>query len=70
MKKVAMNLVGLDGNAYSILGAFQVEARKQDWNEQEIETVYNEAMSGDYDNLLRTMMKYVTELDSNDINIS
>jgi hypothetical protein len=57
-KKVELELVGLDGNAFSILGAFRNAARRQGWSTQEIEEVTTEAMSGDYDHLLQTMIQY------------
>ena len=58
-KKVKMKLVGLDGNAFSLMGAFQREAKKQGWFKEEIDEVFEEAKSGDYDNLLRTFIKYI-----------
>ena len=58
MKKVKLNLVGLDGNAFSIMGAFQKQARKEKWTPQEIKVVLDKAMSGDYNNLLRTIMEH------------
>ena len=69
MRKVVMNLVGLEGNAWSILGVFQSEARKQDWSQEEIDVVHEEAMNGDYNHLLRTMMKYTTTPDNDDNDI-
>ena len=56
--KVPLQLAGLDGNAFSIMGRFQSAARKQGWQQDKIQAVLDEAMSGDYDNLLVTMMKY------------
>lgn len=60
LPKVKMRLVGLDGNAFSIMGAFQSEARKQGWDKESITEVLNRAMSGDYNHLLRTIVE-VTE---------
>ncbi len=54
-KKVKLNLVGLDGNAFSLMGAFSKQAKKEGWTKQEINEVIEEAMSGDYNNLLRTL---------------
>lgn len=53
--KPVLELVGHDGNAFYILGKAQRVARqnKMDWKQIE-----QEATSGDYDNLLRVMMKY------------
>ena len=64
MNKVKMQLVGTDGNAYSILGNFQRAARKQGWSKDQITKVMDEATSGDYDNLLRVIMENVEEPDT------
>jgi len=58
MKKVKMKLVGLDGNAFSLMGAFQRNARKQGWSKEEIDVVIQECMSGDYNHLLVTLMEH------------
>ena len=57
-KKIKFKMVGRDGNAYFLMGAFSAQAQKEKWTKEEIEFVMNEAMSGDYNNLLRTLMKY------------
>ena len=58
-KKVKLELVGLDGNAFAVMGAFQRAARRQGWTPEEIKSVIDECMSGDYDNLLATIMDNV-----------
>jgi hypothetical protein len=58
MKKVKLKLVGLDGNAFSVMGAFNRQARKEGWPTEEIDTVLKEAMSGDYNHLLATIAKH------------
>lgn len=58
MKKVKLKLVGLDGNAFSIIGEFQNQARKEKWTPEEIKVVLDKAMSGDYNNLLRTIAEH------------
>jgi hypothetical protein len=60
-KKVTMQLVGLDGNAFSILGRFSRAAREEGWSEEEIKRVIDEAMSSDYSHLLATISKNVIE---------
>jgi hypothetical protein len=60
-KKVSMQLVGIDGNAFSIMGAFSSNARRQGWTSQEIKSVLDEAMSGDYNHLLATIASNVDE---------
>jgi hypothetical protein len=57
-KKVKLTLVGLDGNAFSLMGAFQRQARKEKWTKEEIDSVINNCMSGDYNHLLCTLMEH------------
>ena len=38
-KKVKMNLVGLDGNAFVLMGAFSRNAKRQGWTKEEIDVV-------------------------------
>jgi len=64
-KKVVMELVGLDGNAFSLMGEFSKRARRQGWTNDEINYVLEKCMSSDYDNLLRTLMQYTTEDEEN-----
>ena len=61
-KVVKMNLVGLDGNAFSLMGEFQRNARRQGWNKDEISKVINECMTGDYDYLLATLVTHTEEI--------
>ncbi len=53
--KPVLALTGTDGNAFHILARAQKIARRNnlDW-----EAIQKEAMSGDYDKLLQTMIKY------------
>ena len=57
-KKIKLELVGLDGNALVLMGAFSRQARKEGWAKDEIEAVMTECKRGDYDNLLRTLMAH------------
>lgn len=59
---VKMELVGADGNAFSILGRFKKEARKQGWDSESISKVTNHAMTGDYNNLLVTISSFVEDI--------
>lgn len=56
MKKVSLNLEGLDGNAYALMGAFRRQARKEGWTPEEISAVLDECHKGDYDHLLQTLI--------------
>jgi len=52
-----VKLTGRDGNAFAILGACQ-KALKKAGQAENAKKFLEEAMSGDYNNLLRTAMKY------------
>lgn len=54
-KKVSLELVGLDGNAFALMGAFQQQARREGWTKSEIDEVLTKCTSGDYNNLLRIL---------------
>ena len=56
---VTVELIGQDGNAFAILGAVRKALRKAGVSNDEVERFADEAMSGDYDNLLQTCMKWV-----------
>jgi ERCC4-related helicase len=58
MKKVNLKMVGLDGNAFAVLGAFQRQARQDGWSQTEIKEVLDKAMSGDYSNLISTIAEH------------
>lgn len=62
LPQVQMELVGADGNAFSILGRFKREARKQGWDAESISKVTNHAMTGDYNNLLVTISSFVEDI--------
>ena len=59
-KKVEMSLIGVDGNAFVVMAEFQKHAREQDWTQDEIEIVLDDAQSGDYNHLLATIHKHIT----------
>ena len=54
---INIELVGEDGNAYSILGRCTL-ALKRNGLRDEVEAFRKEATSGDYDNLLRTVLAW------------
>jgi len=51
-------MVGLDGNAFVLMGAFSKQAKREGWMKPEIDEVLNKAMSGDYNNLLSTLLDH------------
>ncbi len=57
-KTVNLDLVGVNGNAFAIMGAFRKQARKEDWTPDEIEAVLTEAQNGNYDHLLATILNH------------
>ena len=53
---INLELVGLDGNAWALMGAFQRAARQQGRTPQEIKAVLDDCTSGDYNHLLETLV--------------
>ena len=56
---VIVPLVGEDGNAFAILGRVEKALRRAGVDRDERQAFQNEATSGDYDHLLRTVMEWV-----------
>jgi hypothetical protein len=56
MTKPLVNLVGEDGNAFSILARCRRAAKKAGWSVDQWETFKEEAMMSDYDHLLQAVM--------------
>lgn len=54
-KTINLELVGLDGNAFYLMGAFRKQANKEGWTRDEINLVLEKAKSGDYYNLIRVL---------------
>ena len=59
---VEVELVGHDGNAFAIMGKVQRALKDAGASKEELDKYLEESMSGDYDHLLRTAMKWVTVL--------
>lgn len=55
-----------DGNAFSLLGKCMKASRKAGWSPDRWAEFRKEAMSGDYDHLLQTMLKEFEELQEDD----
>ena len=60
-KFVKLTLVGLDDNAFSLMGEFRYRAQKQDWTDAEIDKVIEECESSDYQHLLATLQAHCIE---------
>lgn len=56
---VTVELTGHDGNAFAILGRVQSALRRAGATQDALRDFMAEATSGDYDHLLRTVMRYV-----------
>lgn len=54
-KTVNLNLIGVNGNAFMIMGVFKRQAKKEGWTQEEIDSVLTEAKSSDYNYLLTTI---------------
>lgn len=58
-KEIKVQLIGNDGNAFAIMGTVSKALKQANIPQEDIDAYLQESMSGDYDNLLRTAMKYV-----------
>jgi len=56
--KPRVQLTGVDGNAFVILGTCRVAARKAKWPPEKIKEFTDAATSGNYDHLLATCMEW------------
>lgn len=54
-KTCSGSLVGVNGNAISLVSAFKKFAKADGWSNEDIEKVRTEALSGDYDHVLSTL---------------
>jgi hypothetical protein len=57
--QIKVQLTGGDGNAFAVMGAVTRAMRRAGISSEERDAFRAEAMSGDYDNLLATAMKWV-----------
>ena len=56
---ITVQLTGNDGNAFAIMASVSRALKDYGVDREEVSTFTQEAMSGDYDNLLRTAMRWV-----------
>jgi hypothetical protein len=59
--RVLCKLVGLDGNAYSIMGRVARAMRHSKWPDAAVAAYHARATAGNYDDLLAVTMEYVDE---------
>ena len=55
---VPCNLIGVDGNAFALMGHWRKNAKRAGRTQEEIKLVLDEAMQGDYNQLISTLLKY------------
>ena len=55
-KKNQLDLTEVNGNAFALMAAFQSQAKREEWDKDEIKTVLDECRKGDYDHLLQTLI--------------
>lgn len=60
-KTCAGSLVGVDGNAFNIIGYFSRRAKAAGWSQEDILKVRAEATSKDYDHLVSTIMIHLDD---------
>ena len=68
-KTVKLNLIGLDGNAFNLMGKFQQSARRQGWTSEEIKLVMDECQSSDYDHLIKTLIAHTDSCTNEDYEV-
>lgn len=56
--KPKVELIGNDGNAFSILGQCNRAAKRAGWSQEALTRFQGEAMSGDYDHLLQVVLEH------------
>jgi hypothetical protein len=56
--KPRLKLSGQNGNAFMLLGLAHKAAKKAGWDTERWNAVKREAMGGDYDHLLATLMEH------------
>lgn len=56
---IEVKLSGEDGNAFSLIGKVKRELRRAGASNEECNKFMEEAMSGDYNNVLQTCMRWV-----------
>lgn len=56
---ISVELSGKDGNAFAIMANVGKALKRNNVPQEEVEQFYAEGMSGDYDHLLRTAMRWV-----------
>lgn len=56
---IEIDLSTIDGNAYAIMGAVQRKLKQAGASKEELDQYLAESMSGDYENLVETVGKWL-----------
>lgn len=56
------SLVGVDGNAFAIMGYTAKAMRRADFTKEDIDKMYDEAKSGNYFNLIAVCDDYIDKV--------
>jgi len=62
---MAYSLVGVDGNAYAIMG-YVTKALRKSGHDDKIQPYIDDAESGDYEHLLAVSLKTITKINEED----
>lgn len=63
-KRVEGTLVGVDGNAFALMGHWSRQARRQGWSSEDIEKVLDVCYEGNYSKLVCTLSTHMTMKES------
>jgi hypothetical protein len=55
--RIELNLLGSEGSPFFLIGTAQNIARQLGWSGNQIKTLIEEMVSGDYDNLVKVMQR-------------
>ena len=66
-KTITLDLEGTNANAFAIMGAFKRQAEREGWSQDEINIVFKQAKSDDYDHLVSTLQLYCKAENDNEI---
>ena len=58
--EIEVQLTGIDGNAFSIMGVVKKALKRNGVSQTEIDEYFEESTSGDYDHVITTAMRWVT----------
>ena len=57
--QISVSLIGMDGNAFAIIGQIKNALKNFGVDNEEINNFYKEATAKDYNHLLNTVLKWV-----------